>query len=659
MQTSQASESHQGRDIILFSIGFLFFFQLISDFIEAVYVFGLLGTGIPPEIVSVLFLFSPVLLLLFGKKLPGWLLVAAGELMLLCRVLEVMVDTRGKMIVAGLGVAAFLVFMPGLFAGHEHKRGESLGIGLMLGLAASIALRAVNSGVDISTHGGLQAIGWLLAVVAGYLLWRLRKPSAEANAPPKAASTGRVVGLSLGLACALLLLYFAFASPNVIARWTGADYLSVLIAAVMGLCLTAGIWLMKGRATFNLSSRIVLIWNIVFVLALVTTILPYQIGFPDSPAGYPLAEPSVAGFYQIPLYLMLLTFPVILIDFKLFAEALIDGRPTPRALGTGFTVAALFMLVMILAHVFTTVYDYIPVIGPYFRDQFWLVYLILGVGLTLATLLIHKEGHAQEQAVTSEKVKSAVRWALLFLVGIALVGARQTAATPVSPTADASSLRVFTYNVQQGYSEDGLWNFDGQLELIQEMNPDILGLQESDTNRIAGGNTDLVRYFADRLDMYSYYGPTSVTGTFGIALLSKYPIENPHTYFLYSIGEQVAVIEAQISVGGQTFNVYVTHLGNDGPIVQQEGFLEIVAGKEDVIAMGDFNFRPPTEQYTLTTETLDDAYLLSTQVVEAAGFDLADCIDHVFVTPNTQIGEARYLVGPQSDHPAMFVVVEW
>ena len=55
----------------LFSIlVFVLFFQLTPDFIESVYVFGLLGTEIPPEIISILLFFSPVLLLFFARRIP-------------------------------------------------------------------------------------------------------------------------------------------------------------------------------------------------------------------------------------------------------------------------------------------------------------------------------------------------------------------------------------------------------------------------------------------------------------------------------------------------------------------------------------------------------------------------------------------------------------
>ena len=132
-----------------------------------------------------------------------------------------------------------------------------------------------------------------------------------------------------------------------------------------------------------------------------------------------------------------------------------------------------------------------------------------------------------------------------------------------------------TYNIQQGYDENGYKNLPGQLEVIRRVDPDILGLQESDTARIANGNVDAVRTFADRLDMHSYYGPTTTTGTFGIALLSKYPIENPQTFFMYSEGEQTATIQAEITVDARRYQVFVTHLGNGGPIFQLEDMLHL------------------------------------------------------------------------------------
>ena len=199
--------------------------------------------------------------------------------------------------------------------------------------------------------------------------------------------------------------------------------------------------------------------------------------------------------------------------------------------------------------------------------------------------------------------------------------------------------------------------------MIRSQDPDVVGLVENDTNRIANGNADVVRYFADRLDMYSYYGPETVVGTFGVALLSKYPIEQARTVYHYSAREQEATVEAQITVGGRTFNVYVTHLASedkDENLAQMIEILEMVQGKENVILLGDFNFRPDTPQYGLATETLDDSWLLRwPEGTIEQGIDPTRRIDHIFVSPGTQVADSRYLPSTESDHPAMVSTLTW
>jgi endonuclease/exonuclease/phosphatase family metal-dependent hydrolase len=157
--------------------------------------------------------------------------------------------------------------------------------------------------------------------------------------------------------------------------------------------------------------------------------------------------------------------------------------------------------------------------------------------------------------------------------------------------------------------------------------------------------------------MYAYYGPSPVTGTFGVALLSRYPLENARTFYLFSLGEQVAVIEADITIAGQTYKVYVTHLGNRGPIFQQEQLLELMRDQENVIAMGDFNFRHYEAQYDITVAEYDDAYIHAAEKIIPADFDVDNRIDHIFVTPGTPVTYLEYLTQPESDHPALFVEI--
>lgn len=655
--------------VALYSLILLVFFQLISDFVEAIYAFGLMGTSIPVEIVSILFLFSPLILLLLPRGLSGWPLVLVGELMLLCRVAETLLDTRGRMLVAGLGVACFLILLPSLIWNRKDREGASsgliLGASLAVALSLSILFRTLGSGSDVSTIGWSQGIGWILAIAAGALLLGLARPE---PASPRTADAARherlpawkTVGLCLGLVSALILCYFAFASPHVMARWTGVSALPIVSMAALVLGLFAVVLAARPGLLSALTPGMVLGWNLIFGLSLVLTILAHQVSFPADAGAYPLPEPSVSVIHHIPLFVTLLLLPVIVVDWMLFVREIVAGRPSFRALGAGFSLASLYLLFMIFAQVFTTVYDYIPVVGPFFRDKFWLVFLVAAAVMALPVLLVRRR--AVDLGGTGLEFEHGKAFAaLMVLVAVAtILGAVLVAARPEALASSQTSLQILTYNIQQGYNRDGLRDHEGQLALIREVDADIVGLQESDTARIAGGNADVVKYLADRLGMHSYYGPKTVPGTFGIALLSKYPIENPRTFYMYSEGEQTATIEAQITVGGRSFDVFVTHLGNGGPIVQQEAVLQEVQGKENVILMGDFNFRPDTDQYRMTTAMLDDSWLQKWPGGnEGQGIDPARRIDHIFLSPGTEVADSEYLPGPQSDHPAMTTVIEW
>jgi endonuclease/exonuclease/phosphatase family metal-dependent hydrolase len=197
-----------------------------------------------------------------------------------------------------------------------------------------------------------------------------------------------------------------------------------------------------------------------------------------------------------------------------------------------------------------------------------------------------------------------------------------------------------------------------QLDALRRLDPDIVGLQESDTNRISSGNQDVVRYFAQELDMHSYYGPSPVVGSFGVALLSRYPIEAPRTFYLWSEGEQTAGISAQVRVGERRFNVFVTHLGNGGPLVQQQNVLQEVAGLENVLLLGDFNFRPGSEQYEATLAVLADSWGLNEAMPDEESIAVqAAAIDYIFASPTTRVLTARYIEERVFDHPIYVIEI--
>ncbi|HEX2993211.1 MAG TPA: hypothetical protein VHP14_00205, partial [Anaerolineales bacterium] len=364
---------------ILFSILFLFFLQSLTDFIAAVYAFGLLELEFTIEVASIVLFFTPLVLLLVRKAPPKPFLFGLAVVAIAARPMEPMLAPSGRLFACGISVGAFMLLFPLLLQRRVEIRGWGITSGLLITLALSIFLKTANSSLDLSESEMFQFIGWLLGIVAVVLFWRADL-SVENDMPSSRAVTGwRMTGLAIGLVSVILLMYFAFASPVVIARWTGFAYPAVLIPLVAALTVFSFLLRLENFAA-RLTRPVVLGWNVLFIIMLVLTILPHQITFPSSQEAYPLDTPAVSPLAGAFLFMMLVLSPIIFIDFTLFMREISTEKPSLPQLGGSFAAAALFLLVMVFFHVFTTIYDYAPVIGPLFRDRFWFVHLLAGLG---------------------------------------------------------------------------------------------------------------------------------------------------------------------------------------------------------------------------------------------------------------------------------------
>ena len=71
--------------VLAFSILFLFLIQTAGMLVESIYILALLKTSLDEKVLGILFFFSPVLLLLFGKRAPTWFTWLAFALLLIGR----------------------------------------------------------------------------------------------------------------------------------------------------------------------------------------------------------------------------------------------------------------------------------------------------------------------------------------------------------------------------------------------------------------------------------------------------------------------------------------------------------------------------------------------------------------------------------------------
>jgi endonuclease/exonuclease/phosphatase family metal-dependent hydrolase len=460
------------------------------------------------------------------------------------------------------------------------------------------------------------------------------------------------------------LFYFSFSAPAVIARWTEANY--TLVVAMISLFSAGWVWLSLNRPGWieRIPPRFLLLWNLLFTLSLTGTLLAPRVPFPPSLDAPPVVVGAPAILHQVPLVLMLLLFPVLFVDLRLFLKQFLESAPTPRDLVPGIVAGSTALILLILAHIFTNVWGYIEPVSRPFRNMFWLPYVLLAGMITVLARGALRTKQPPELEATEKLpwIWSAGLVAIFLMTVFCALPARRTRPADAGKT----SLVAMTYNVQQFNDVFGEKSFERQLALVRHASPDVLALQESDSARISLNNNDYVRYFAGKLRYYSYYGPTPVTGTYGTAILSKYPLENTRSVFIYSDQDEIGVAEAEIQINGRRFTVYNVHpAGSDRAMV---GFARTIldrsTGKPDVIILGDHNLREDEEGYKLISSAYVNAWAsVYPDNVGADGLNMSgkERIDHIFTSSNLKARNPIYVLPPESatDHPAHWTELSW
>lgn len=662
---------------------FLFFIQQITFLVESIYMLNLLHTSMDAKALGIFLLALPILLS-FIK--PGrFTYIAFVSFILIGSALSPVLTTPMRIFSSGIASGSFLLYM-GLQFSDKNMPRANWGQAAALATLTSISFRAVGHTLDISISGNTLFIGWLLILATAFLFFQIINDYSGINdnqihVKNESKNSGSLLNIT-GIAGSIILIYFAFSSPGVIARWTEGNYL------LINIILSNSIWILMVFGSAKVLNHkslkgLLLIANVVFVLLLLGSILTNRVSFPLSPDSAPVVVGEPDLFSQLITYLMLFLSPVLFLNISVFARNINPVRP--GKLAGPFLVAVLLIIVAVFMLIFTNVWGYTKPVSVYFRNQFHVPFLFAGVLLLLPILFGRKEVF---NGKSFNPVPGWSRILYLFMVilccSAVLKGTKKQTTNQNETNAE---LTIMTYNIQQGVDLFGNKNYEGQLEIIKEINPDIIGLQESDGSRISGGNSDVVRYFAKKLGYYSYFGPKTVTGTFGTAILSRFPLASNQTIFTYSNKDEVGTAVSEIKVAGKIITIANSHPAgkDDAKMAHINAVANLAAEKEMVIAIGDYNFRQGSPFYERITTKLNNAWLslypdaigpvdenkldLTFENRKSSGGkllpggkqDMTSRIDHIFLSKEFEVVEAHYLPAPESgtDHPVHWAVIKW
>jgi len=462
-------------------------------------------------------------------------------------------DPTCRLLTVGLGLAiSNLVWMGQLHhaASTNSARFQRLayvfGLGLILSSVAKMAFYTNNPIWPImkGDNGGWNKTGIFFALIACARLYQ-RQVTISTSVVPTTGSKGGLLP-ALGLAGLIFGLHTLLCDSSTLILWVWDGYPvtgplviphGAITIIVMGLGLLASGYLPQS----TLQS-----WRTFGAASVGAAFLSLFAGW----FGY-------FGGLVLGFYLMAIT-PAFLHSAS--------SSPNP---GSVFGLAFLVYDILVLAHVWVVAYAFVPG-GPLLRERTDLITFIMMSCIAAGVVSLQRKSSAPKHdhhrgpntVYTRHNNYARITVALFSILActIAFLRFPQYNYKPYHPDAHLFTAGIWT--VHFGIDNE-MWASEIRMrDALKDLELDVVGLLESDLQRVIGGFRDMTQFLAEDLGMYADYGPGPNKHTWGAALLSKFPIVNSTHHLLPSpVGELAPAIHATLDIYGQMIDVIVSHNG--------------------------------------------------------------------------------------------------
>jgi endonuclease/exonuclease/phosphatase family metal-dependent hydrolase len=242
---------------------------------------------------------------------------------------------------------------------------------------------------------------------------------------------------------------------------------------------------------------------------------------------------------------------------------------------------------------------------------------------------------------------------------------RVTGATAPSD-AGPQRLRVLSYNISGHSTLLRRGHVAAIAELIAEVKPDIVGLQEVHRGTWQSRFRDQAAEIAAETGLTLEFGPSyaALGGEFGNAVLVRGKVLDAEVLPLPSYGEPRTLLRTGLEIEGFVLDFYVTHLAawgswNRRMRSEQTACLiqQVRASGRPYVLCGDLNAPPGATELEVIVR--DDLVRLCGIAEEPTHSLLDRRLDYIFSDPRFEVLDAKVLRRGPSDHWPVVADLRW
>jgi hypothetical protein len=446
-------------------------------------------------------------------------------------------EPLNRLFAVGFGLSMSCLAWAGTFYGERSQphrleaRITAFSIGLIASSIAKFAFWTNNPiwPVMHEANGGWNRTGLVVAVISMLISTRWTA-SSGADIPAQGPTKGSSVFASFGLAGVLFAMHSLLSDSSTMISWVWEGYpVRGPLAVPHGtlVLLAMGLGLMGGLFAPNFSRS----WAFYGVGSIGAAVLT--------------TTSHWSGFYGA----------LVLAVYIMAAAPILIAHAARHSPGRTFGLAFLVYNFMVLFHVWVVAYAFVPG-GHLVREHTDWVMAAMMVQIGNGVFSVS----AQPPALKNYKGKAVVTAAAsrqrsyyLYVLGALELVAIATAYlrfpsydyTPYHPETKSITAGIWTIHFSL---DNDMWSSEYRMrDLIKEMEVDVIGLLESDLQRIIMGNRDSTQFLGEDLGMYIDYGPGP----------------NKHHLLPSPVGELAPAIEATIDAYGELIDIFVFHSGQE------------------------------------------------------------------------------------------------